>query len=205
MRNLCSQCLKSEVFCYCKELRPFRSNGVIALLQHPLERRRTVGTARMAHLTIENSLLIPGIDFNENEEVNQLIADSKNHCVVLYPGRRSLNISTLPHNEIRNAFPKEKTLIIFVIDGTWACAKTMVSRSKNLLKLPQICFTPARTSEYQFRRQPKPVCLSTIEAVHQILEILEPEIDSSPLIELFRNMVKKQVTYTKLGVFRRVL
>jgi DTW domain-containing protein YfiP len=205
MRNLCSQCLKSEVFCYCKELKPFRSNVVIALLQHPLERRRTVGTARMAHLTIENSLLIPGIDFDENEEVNRLIADPKNHCVVLYPGRRSLNISTLPQNEIQNAFPKDKTLIIFVIDGTWACAKTMVSRSKNLLKLPQICFTPARASEYQFRRQPKPVCLSTIEAVHQILEILEPEIDSSPLIELFRNMVKKQVTYTKLGVFRRVL
>jgi DTW domain-containing protein YfiP len=95
--------------------------------------------------------------------------------------------------------------VVFVIDGTWACAKTMVSRSRNLMSLPQICFTPARTSEYQFRRQPHALCLSTIEAVHQILEILEPEVDPSPLIELFRNMVKKQVTYTKLGVFRRVL
>jgi hypothetical protein len=37
------------------------------------------------------------------------------------------------------------------------------------------------------------------------LEILEPEIDPSPLIELFRNMVKMQVEFTKLGVFRRVL
>jgi DTW domain-containing protein YfiP len=205
MRNLCNHCLKSEVFCYCEELKPFRANAVIALLQHPLERRRTVGTARMAHLTIENSLLIPGIDFENNDEVNRLIADLSNHCVVLYPGRRSLNISKFAKDEIRNAFPKDKTLVVFVIDGTWACAKTMVSRSRNLVELPQICFTPTRTSEYQFRRQPHALCLSTIEAVHQILEILEPESDPSPLISLFRNMVKKQVTYTKLGVFRRVL
>jgi DTW domain-containing protein YfiP len=193
------------MFCYCKELKPFRSSVVIALLQHPLERRRTVGTARMAHLTIENSLLIPGTDFDDNEEVNRLIADPSNHCVVLYPGRRSLNISALAKEEIQTSFPKGKTLIVFVIDGTWACARTMVSRSPNLMKLPQISFTPSRASEYQFRRQPRAMCLSTIEAVHQILEILEPEIDPSPLIELFRNMVKKQVEFTKLGVFRRVL
>jgi DTW domain-containing protein YfiP len=205
MRNLCHQCLKSEVLCYCKELKPFRSNTVIALLQHPLERRRTVGTARMAHLTIENSLLIPGIDFNENEEVNRLIADPTKHCVVLYPGRRSLNISALSHEEIAQSFPAGKTLVVFVIDGTWACARTMVSRSPNLVRLPQICFTPTRTSEYQFRRQPKPLCLSTIEAVHQILEILEPKVDPSPLIELFRDMVKKQVECTKIGAVRRLL
>lgn len=129
MRELCHRCLKSGVLCYCEELKPFRSRAVIALLQHPLERRRTVGTARMAHLAIENSLLIPGIDFDNNEEVNRLIADPSNHCVVLYPGRRALNISSLSRDEIGSSFPKDKRLIIFVIDGTWACARTMVSRS----------------------------------------------------------------------------
>jgi DTW domain-containing protein YfiP len=203
MRILCSKCLKAQDHCYCSELKPFRSRVQIALLQHPLERKKTVGTARMAHLTIENSVLIPGNAFNKNEQVRELIVDPTKHCVVLFPGPHSRNISESPQEEVQSWFPSGKTLVVFVVDGTWACAKRMLVRSSCLLELPQISFTPKRKSEYQFRKQPQEHCLSTIEAVHHILEILDPTVNPEPLLELFRNMVKRQVSYSKMGQIRR--
>jgi DTW domain-containing protein YfiP len=100
----------------------------------------------MTHLCIENSKLIHGTGFQKNSTVNELIADPKNHCIVLYPGANSRNISAHPSEEVQSWFPKDKTLVIFIIDGTWACAKRMIVRSPNLIALPQIGFTPKNRS-----------------------------------------------------------
>jgi DTW domain-containing protein YfiP len=202
-RVLCRRCLKAEAFCYCGQVKPFLSNVRFVILQHPLERKKTVGTARMAHLCIENSLLVPGVAFDRNPVVNALIADPNNHCVVLYPGPQSINISTPEFGDPKSWVPEDKTLVIFVVDGTWPCAKKMLSKSPKLLTIPQICFTPAKLSEYRFRKQPEAYCLSTIEAVHTILEIVDPSEKSGRLLDLFRAMVEQQVRFSSHGNVRR--
>ena len=148
----------------------------------------------MTHFSIEGSLLIPGKEFNDDAQVNRLIADPANYCVVLYPGKDSKNIS-VPESlsEFQESVPADKKLVIFVIDGTWAHAKRMVRESPNLLGLPQICFTPKSLSEYKIRQQPAEYCLSTIEAVHQILEHLESAVNAEVLLEVFRTMVEQQI------------
>jgi hypothetical protein len=158
-----------------------------------MERRKAIGTARMAHLAIENSTLICGKDFNENKKVIALIEDPKRYCVVLFPGPQSLNLSQIPTENLSGLFPSQKRLVVFVIDGTWASAKRMLRQSPNLLALPQICFTPQRPSEYKIRQQPMKHCVSSIEAVHQLLGILDPSTPADHLLELFRSMVKLQV------------
>jgi DTW domain-containing protein YfiP len=203
-RTLCCRCLKPQALCYCAQVKSFRSRVRIVLLQHPLERKKTVGTARMTHLCIENSLLVPGIDFDRNPVVNQLLEDPENHCVVLYPGPGAKNISLPEFQDSKTWVPENKTLVIFVVDGTWPCAKRMLRRSPKLLSIPQICFTPSKQSEYRFRRQPEEHCLSTIEAVHVMLEILDPSVNSGHLLELFRTLVDQQVRFSSHGNVRRL-
>ncbi len=43
--------------------------------------------------------------------------------------------------------------------------------SDNLRQLPTICFAPPTPSAYGFRREPRPECYSTIEAIHQVIEL----------------------------------
>ena len=200
-RDLCFRCLKPKLTCYCSQVRAFSVKPCFVLLQHPIERKRSVGTARMAHLCIKNSQLIPGREFDHNLEVNRLIDDPGNYCVVLYPGPKSRDIGLASGSEISPAHLK---LVIFVIDGTWGTAKTMLNKSERLLKLPRICFTPERESEYKFRQQPEKHCLSTIEAVHRMIELLDPSASPGNLLEVFRSMVEQQVRFSKAGNIRKL-
>ncbi len=195
VRALCVKCLKAQVTCLCRSVKKFKTRFQIVLLQHPMERRKAIGTARMTHLSIENSKLICGKDFNDHSQVKALIANPDHHCVVLFPGLNSFNLSHAPQNERLNLFPSQKKLVVFVIDGTWASAKRMLRDSENLLALPQICFTPQKLSEYKIRQQPMKHCVSTIEAVHQLLGLLEPSVPADDLLVLFREMVELQVQH----------
>ena len=67
-----------------------------------------------------------------------------------------------------------KTPLILVVDGTWNTARKMLRLSRNLHSVPRICFTPVRPSRFRVRKQPHPNCYSTIEAIHQTLELLGP-------------------------------
>ncbi len=192
MRDLCTRCLRARSHCYCEQVRPFEVDFELVLLQHPQERKLSVGSARMAHLCIRNSHLVQGTEFESHPRVREWIADPGNHCVVLYPGARSIDVSSPGW-----APPTGRRLVVFVIDGTWTVAKRMLVRSPNLMALPQIRFNPKRPSEYGFRRQPRRECLSTLEAVHDLLEFLEPSAPRANLLEIFRGMVSAQLKYTQ--------
>lgn len=152
----------------------------------------------MAHLCIRNSRLIMGRSFQDDAQVNALIADPGRACVILFPGRESQDIGASGWQP-----PPGQRLTLFVVDGTWLTARAMLRESPNLMALPQIRFTPTRRSEYKFRQQPEAHCLSTIEAVHTLLGILEPETDGSNLLELFRSMVGAQIQYAAHNQLRR--
>ena len=199
-RTLCFRCLRPNITCFCQQLRPVTTELELVLLQHPAERRRTIGTARMAHLCITNSRLIVGHEFQTHQKVNELIEDPVNACVTLYPGPESLDIG-IPGRWVT---PTQKRLVIFVIDGTWLTASSMLKKSPNVRALPQIRFNPKHESGYRFRVQPEPHCLSTVEAVHTLLEYLEPKVNRSNLLEVFHTMVETQLRYAAHDRVRRV-
>jgi DTW domain-containing protein YfiP len=150
----------------------------------------------MTHLFLENSKLIVGGDFDQHPEVNAILDDPALYPVVLYPGSESLNIEThsLPAHQ--------KKTVIFVIDGTWAQAKTMLRRSTRLNLIPKICFTPSQPSLYTVRRQPDSHCLSTIEATQRLIQILEPEAPAAPLMRIFQKLVLFQMDCAKRNQLR---
>lgn len=172
---------------------------LFAILIHPLEERRPIATGRMAHLCLKDSLLIEGDDYSEDEQVNALLADDRYFPVILYPGEGSIDLSKLTYEERRGIFPKGKRPLIFAIDGTWNSASRTMFRSKNLKRLPQICFTPSSPSRIRVRHQPEAHCYTTLEAIHEVIDLLsEPELASRPqdnLLEVLDFMVARQLEF----------
>jgi DTW domain-containing protein YfiP len=202
VRAACHLCRQSKFNCYCAHVQRFDPQITFAILIHPIEVQRRIATGRMSHLCLENSCLIEGEDFSEHELVNDLIADPANQCVMLYPGQDSINLSQL-HDADRSAqFARDKKLVIFVIDGTWATARKMVRYSQNLNALPRICFSLNQPSNFRVRKQPAAGCYSTIEAIHQVIELVgsfyQFPIASrrhDNLLAVFDRMVEQQLQF----------
>jgi DTW domain-containing protein YfiP len=156
----------------------------VVFLQHPRERYVAIGTARMAHLALPNSELHLGVDFSGHARLEALTAHPEK-VAILFPGEGAMTPQEL------SAHPPE-TLI--VIDGTWPLAKKVVSRNPVLAKLPRVGFTPRRPSNYRIRAEPAEHCVSTIEAVVEILGQLEgdqPRFDT--MLRAFEYMVDTQL------------
>jgi DTW domain-containing protein YfiP len=201
-RGLCLKCLRSSQTCYCQHIRSFDPKIRFVILIHKREAQKSIATGRMSHLCLSNSLLLEGFDnYDQDPRVNSIIQNPLNHCVILYPGADSINLSQ--KSPIEPLAPS-KQLVIFVIDGTWITARKTIRRSKNLSLLPQICFSPARPSRFRIRKQPNANCYSTIEAIHHVIELLGPAygLDTSSciqdgLLNVFDQMVEQQILLTK--------
>jgi DTW domain-containing protein len=210
-RGSCFTCFQPEICCYCASVKPFDAKIEFVILIHPIEVRRRIATGRMSHLCLEGSKLIRGENYSDRPEVNRLVNDPLRHCVILYPGTNSANLSQLNSEERADLFPNDKTLTIFVIDGTWNTARKMV-RSTNLQRLPRICFSPSTPSRFRVRKQPQEGCYSTIEAIHQTIELVgegrgfaTAERRHDSLLEVFDVMVERQLAYIReLGASRHI-
>lgn len=202
-RGLCLKCLRPPLTCYCKLIQPFDAKIKFVILIHGREVQNRIATGRISHLLLENSELIAGYDYSENKSVNDLIAKNPN-SFVLYPGAQSLNLSESNRETLKSNFSAPDEIQIFVIDGTWTTARKTMQRSKNLQKLKQICFHPNHPSRFRLRKQPLENCFSTVEAIHQTIEILAPFRNFSlseglhhRLIQVFDHMVDQQIELSK--------
>ncbi len=156
----------------------------VVFLQHPRERRVAIGTARMAHLSLPNSELYVGVDFSGHSRLEQLAAHPE-RVAVLFPGEEAI-----PLEEARLNPPE--TLI--VVDGTWPLARKVVKTNPLLAGLPRIGFVPRRPSNYRIRAEPADHCVSTIEAVVEVLGALEGDQERfDALLRPFVHMVDTQI------------
>lgn len=191
----CYECFRSKKACLCNEIESFETKTKIVILIHPKEaKKQRVGTGRLTQKSLTNSMMIMGVDFTNDNLVNQLINDPKKKSFLLYPGEEAINLS---QNEI---FPVEddKENVIFVLDGTWPCAKKMLRESDNLQKLPRVCFDSTIRSRFSIKHQPAQNCLSTIESVSFLLSELERQDAESlqgganKMVELLDKIVEYQ-------------
>jgi DTW domain-containing protein YfiP len=200
-RNLCTTCLQPEFGCYCSLIQPIDCAINFVILIHPIEAKRRIATGRMSHLCLSGSHLIKGQNYSDNKELNALIDDPEYQTVILYPGQQSVNVSELSYQQREEKFLTSKKLRILVIDGTWATAKKMLYQSENLKKVPRICFSPAKPSNFRVRKQPKSYCYSTIEAIHHTIDLFQSDSmiprKHDHLLEVFDSMVEKQLSFMK--------
>ena len=182
-RDVCRRCRRPSVVCYCAHLPRLPTRTRVLVLQHPRERRVGIGTARMAHLALPNSILRVGIHFASDPVVTATLAGSA-PSYLLFPGPAARDIRTLAIDE---------PITLVVVDGTWSQARTLVRVNPALAALPRIAFVPRRPSDYRIRREPADFCVSTIEALTEVLNVLEPDgVPFDPLLDPFRAMVDRQ-------------
>lgn len=150
-------------------MKPFDTKFQFVILIHPMEaKKEKMGTGRMTKAILKNSKLIMGVDFTADNEVNSIISNPDNSCFVLYPGEHAINVTSGDVEGLKN-----KNIIVFVIDGTWPCAKKMMKLSTNLQELPRVSFTATHQSIFEIKEQPADFCLSTVESIHFFLSECE--------------------------------
>ncbi|HET9957410.1 MAG TPA: DTW domain-containing protein [Polyangiaceae bacterium] len=184
-RWVCPGCRRPRVTCYCSELRTIQTRTRVLLLQHPRERDMPIGTARMAHLSLPNSELLVGFDWQNSPALWRELNNPAQPAVLLYPGENAIDLS-------RERMPGPVTLV--VVDGTWSNTKKMVAKNPCLAALPRVAFQPPRPSEYRIRREPRVDFVSTIEALMFALGALEEEPRRFEALLLpFRKLIDSQI------------
>jgi len=149
---------------------------------HPKEyRRERCGTGRLACLNLANSEIVPGVALDDDPRVRALLGESANYAALLYPGPDSLNLSAREGPERLAREIGGKRLVVFLVDATWSCSKSVLRASPAISSLPRLGFEPRELSRWVIKRQPRDYCLSTIEAIHELLLALESAgLDSYP-------------------------
>ena len=194
-REKCYSCYRPKSSCMCEYINKIETNTKFVLLMHPKEFKKTKnGTGRFTHISLPNSSLFIGIDFNKHLVINEMINNPNNNCFVLYPGVNSIKLNSV------NIQESNKTNIIFIIDSTWPCSKKILAVSKNIRNLPKISFEHTKSSEFKIKTQPNSYCLSTIESTLCVLELLNQhkienieERKFQKFLEPFTQMVEYQV------------
>ena len=119
--------------------------------------------------------------------------------MILYPGDKAINITTDDVSSLKQVHVAGKKLIVFVVDGTWPCAKKMMRLSKNLKKLPRLSFTATHKSIFEIKEQPADYCLSTLESLHFFIKecnrrgIEETYKAEDQMIKVFQEMINFQI------------
>lgn len=184
-RALCTRCRRPQAVCWCGQLTRLESRIHTVFLQHPRETKVAIGTARMAHLSLPNSELHQGVDFQAHARVRELAAQEG--TALLFPGPTSI----LPHTLVDTP-PKN----LIVVDGTWALAGKIIHVNPFFKALPRIGLVPPRPSNYRIRKEPSDECVSTIEAVVHVLGALEgDEARFEPLLAAFDWMIDRQLEW----------
>ena len=197
-RKHCHVCNRPESVCLCRLIQPFDTHTRFVILMHPKEaRKQKSGTGRLCHLALKNSRLHVGVDFTNDSEVCDLIEDPEYTSVLLFPAPRAVNLSQ--DDGYRSLTGRQGKLQIFVVDATWSLAGKILRLSENLRTLPAVSFTPRQPSRFQFKKQPRAECLSTLESIHLLLELgQEQGVEDSDrnvaqLSEIFERLVQIQL------------
>ncbi len=185
--------------CICKHTSPFHTNTRFIILMHPKEyKKEKNGTGRMTQLQLKNSEIIVGVDFTNNNRVNEILTDVKNNSFLLYPGKENFNLSTSTSSDLSSFMGTSPYL--FLLDGTWPCARKMLKLSSNLHKLNRVSFDNEIKSKFIIKQQPESLCLSTIESVYTVINLLVEgkleQCDTKDFLIPFEKMIEYQIECT---------
>ncbi len=184
--------------CICKHISPLQTKTRFIILMHPKEyKKERNGTGHMTNLQLENSEIIVGVDFTNNNRVNEILTKEKSCSFLLYPGKDNFNLSIRKSSEINSFIGNNPH--IFLLDGTWPCARKILKLSKNLQKLKRVSFDNKIKSKFIIKQQPESLCLSTIESVYTVLNLLKEgdleQCDTKGFLIPFEKMIEYQLEY----------
>ena len=185
-RPVCLRCHKPAVACVCGWITPVDNRTSVLVLQHPRERLHAIGTARFARLGLNNARV--EVAWHANRVETQAPSWLPAGAGLLYPAAHARDLRELPSHE------QPRHLV--VLDGTWHTARTLYRDKSWLHALPHYRLLPDKPGQYRIRREPQADYVSTIEAIVEALQILEPETQGLPeLLRAFDAMIDYQIAH----------
>lgn len=170
VRGKCYDCYRPKKNCLCKILEPFETTFKFVLLMHPKEaKKQPLGTGRLTNKALLNCEIIIDKTFDKNTKVQEYLQNPLYQPYLLYPGKNAHNLSKEPY-KLSHKIP-----LLFILDGTWPCAKSMLRDSPTLHNIPRLSFQSETISRFKIKQQPAKYCLSTIESVYEVLTLLEKQ------------------------------
>jgi DTW domain-containing protein YfiP len=204
----CARCGKPTQLCVCADIVPIDNRIALLILQHPQEKDRELGTARLTTLHLRRAALKIGLSWPSLTKALGRPVDPK-RWAVLYLG--SASRATLPPSRELVAIdskgaplPDQEAVLdeiegIIVLDGNWSQAKALWWRNPWVLKCRRIALNPQQRSRYgNLRREPRREGLSTLEAAALALSQLgaQPEI-ATALTRSFSALLKRYQAATE--------
>jgi DTW domain-containing protein YfiP len=187
----CPHCRKPKTLCVCEGIAPFDNKVSLLILQHPQEKDRELGSARLAALHFKDATIRIGLSWPSLTRILGRPTDPQ-RWAILYLG--SLKAAALLRDREIVVVDKHGSPVghqeaalretegIILLDGTWSQAKALWWRNPWMLKCRRVVLGPKRPSRYgRLRREPRRDGLSTLEAAALLLARLEgrPEIEST--------------------------
>lgn len=192
-RPACPRCRRPLTHCLCALIPRLHSRTRVLILQHPDESSHALNTARLAAMGLSNAELLVGEIFAD--ELTRYLADPDYRSVLLFPGEQA---------ELPEAHGAEsRPLQLIVPDGTWRKARKLLYLNPVLEQLPRLSLPPGLTSRYRLRKAPQPGALSTLEAIVETLNRLEPERCFTNLLRPFEALIEGQIQAMGAQTYQR--
>ncbi len=188
-RESCWRCHRPAAACLCRHfagVAPVENRTGVVILQHARERFHHLGTAPIALLGLRRcELRVAGERHLSGLRLEPRVRPGAG---VLYPSPGAVPLHQVPAAQR----PGE----LLLLDGTWNNARKLHRANPWLLALPHFRLLPAAPGRYRIRGEPTPHSLSTIEALVQALQLLEPETPGlQGLLSVFEAMIDSQVAH----------
>ena len=191
-RAMCGACLRPARVCLCAFFPPAgpvdtpRGTRVV-ILQHPLEAKKTLGTARYVAHVLRRAAVVKGRRLRRaSAEPGSAAADvfralDEGTLWVLFPGPGAAPMCERARESDGASEQVQKGLTLLLFDGTWREGKQMFNslfedgrdgaafRRCPLVYLSPACLQRPLADAGRLRVEPAPGCVSTLEAVAEAL------------------------------------
>jgi DTW domain-containing protein YfiP len=200
----CPRCHKPAELCVCDAIAPIDNRVSLLILQHPQEKDRALGTARLAALNFRDAMVKVGLSWPSLKKILGRDVDP-HRWAVLYlgsakpaaHGRDIVAIDRKGEPERNQDALLRDIEGVIVLDGNWSQAKALWWRNPWMLKCRRVILAPKHPSRYgRLRREPRREGLSTIEAAAMVLSRLEgrPEIETALTASFDRLLARYRAT-----------
>lgn len=189
-RAICPRCQRPQSTCICRFVTPTPHTSEVLILQHPLEEHHAKNSARLLHLSLQQSHMAVGEVFDD--AALQALMPEPRYTVLLYPPTASEGHATPePLDTTRLLDPSHVRLV--VLDATWRKSRKMLHLSPTLQRLPRFVLSDVPEGRYAIRKAHQAGQLSTLEATCAALAQLEGNSAKwQALLDAFDGFVAQQ-------------
>ena len=174
----CPGCGMHRALCLCSHCAPVSTALSVVALQHPTEVNQAKGTLRLAKQCLGDQLEI--VAGEQPEDFLALRDRVDESWGLIFPTAESTPLE-LPQTTLPTHW--------LVIDGTWRKARKILHANPWLQQIPAYHFATPPPSRYRIRKVPGQSSLSTIEALHYLLQQADPGCQPDGLCQALEAMV----------------